>query len=146
MFASKRSEYALRAVTIINIFYIAGRNTRLADIMKTNTDMPRALVQKILNELVQKNILLSKNGPHGGFTFAKSPTTIFLSDIASLFEDTERFKQCVLGLPGCSDQQKCALHDQWKFIRDPFYRIMHDTPVSHLSANDTIRQILNITA
>ena len=50
------------------------------------------------------------------YLFKKLKSTsseIMVEDVLSLFNDSVKDEECVLGIGFCNNECKCALHDQW---------------------------------
>lgn len=113
---SKQGEYGLRAM----LHMAAHRSTQ--DYMNIR-EMAEALgisfyfLTKILQILTQKGFLQSYRGPTGGIAFLIQPENILLSDLVRALEGDDFFDKCLLGLPGCGEQQPCPMHDFWKTIK-----------------------------
>lgn len=72
---------------------------------------------KILQSLTQAGLLASHRGPGGGISFLVPPEQIRLSDIVRILEGADFFDSCLLGLPGCGEQQPCPMHQFWAGLR-----------------------------
>lgn len=73
---------------------------------------------KILQTLTAEGILLSHKGPKGGVMLAKKPEDITILDLVYAIDGSEIFTECVLGLPGCGNQDPCPMHFQWAEVRE----------------------------
>lgn len=73
---------------------------------------------KVLQTLTQHNILISYRGPNGGVALARPADQIRLIDMVAAIDGIDFFEGCVLGLPGCGEQEPCPLHAQWGLMRD----------------------------
>jgi Rrf2 family protein len=76
-------------------------------------DIPYKFLTKIMTELVKEKLIVSIRGREGGFSFAKPPSEIIISEILDIFNDSIKDEECVLGIGFCNGICKCALHDQW---------------------------------
>jgi Rrf2 family protein len=108
---SKSSQYAIRILTYM---------TKYQDLQLLKaTDLSEALsipykfLTKIMTEIVKSGLVISTRGREGGYSFAKPPSEIIISEILDIFHDAIRDEQCVLGIGFCDNVCKCALHDQW---------------------------------
>jgi Rrf2 family protein len=66
-----------------------------------------------MTELVKSGLVVSIRGRDGGYKFEKETSEIMVSDILTIFNDSIKDEQCVLGIGFCNGMCKCALHDQW---------------------------------
>ena len=113
---SKPVEYSLRA-----LFFIIKNGSEKAysgEEIASQEDIPRHYLSKILQKMVLGKILLSIKGPGGGFKLAKNPDEIPLYDVIGVFEDVEeKLDSCAIGWEKCSDENPCALHDEYKKVK-----------------------------
>lgn len=79
MTISKTTGYALIAAGYIAKHYQEGRVE--ASLIADQYNISLMYLFKVLQKLVNANILLSKKGPKGGFTLARSPKDITLLEI-----------------------------------------------------------------
>jgi len=119
---SKKCEYGLQAV-----LYLASKRDKeyfSAKEIARDLKIPKEFVSKILQSLVNYNIVGSKKGNHGGFFLAKKPSQIRLIDIVEAIDGTEIFESCVLGFPNCSSVTPCPVHQEWGKLRDMAYDML----------------------
>ena len=73
---------------------------------------------KILQTLTAEGILHSHKGPKGGVMLAKNANEITILDLIYAIDGPEIFTECVLGLPGCGEEEPCPMHFQWAEVRE----------------------------
>ena len=98
------------------MFYIAardkeGKRTGLKEVTEM-VESPEAFTAKILQQLVKSKLLVSYKGPKGGFELVNKE--IVLVDIVKAIDGTKLLENCVLGLPECSGENPCLVHDKFK--------------------------------
>ena len=81
---STRSRYGVRAVFDI-AYHGGGEGVQIKDIARRQEISPRYLEQ-IFQKLRDASILISKRGPMGGYSLAKSPDEIKVGDIIRVTE------------------------------------------------------------
>lgn len=99
-------------------------------------DVPFAFLTKVLQGLTQNGILLSQRGAAGGVALARSADTITLLEVLAAVGGDAVFRECVLGLPACSDTTPCALHHAWRQQRASLETIFTQTTLAALAAGD----------
>jgi Rrf2 family protein len=101
----KTAEYALRAVACL-----AGDLTEpiSAERLAIETKVPRRYLHKVLQDLVQAELVHSRSGPGGGYSLLRSAETITILDVVNAVAPLERIHHCPLGLP--SHTRLCPLH------------------------------------
>jgi Rrf2 family protein len=87
---------------------------------------------KIFQILTNHNIINSYRGPNGGVSLARPASEIKLMDIVVAIEGEGFFKDCILALPNCGEEQPCPLHKYWGETRDSLKAIFEDTNLAEL--------------
>ncbi len=95
--------------------------------------VPFAFLTKVLQALTQHGLLLSQRGAAGGVALARPAATISLQDILVAVGSDGIFRDCVLGLPECSDAAPCALHHSWREERARLESIFSTTTLADLA-------------
>lgn len=128
---SRQCEYALQAV-----LYLAlksnGEMTSIRELTR-KLDIPYHFVAKILQTLTQKRLLTSLKGPKGGFALAEPATQTTLLQIVRAIDGDGFMKECVLGFPECSGTNPCAVHGEWKGIRDRIQAMLIERSVTQMA-------------
>jgi len=97
--------------------------------MSQTLGIPRNYLSKILHELTRGGLLESTRGPRGGFTLARDPASIVLTDVIDQFDDITGTSRCLLGRPQCSDGNPCPAHERWKELSGSVMAFFQDTTV-----------------
>lgn len=105
---SQTVEYALRA--IVFLCRNEGQSFKVAEI-SSHTQIPKAYLSKILQDISKSAILSSKRGSTGGYQIAKTPSEIQILEIINLVDPIERIKTCPLKLTE-HQSDLCPLHAQ----------------------------------
>lgn len=79
---------------------------------------PPSVLAKLFQTLVKKQILKSKKGPGGGFSFAIPTKKISLIKIVNIIDGSSLFQNCILKHTKCNSNYPCPLHEQWEKARD----------------------------
>jgi Rrf2 family protein len=107
---SKQTQYALRA--IIYLALNASPSHKIGvNVVAEELDVPKQFLSKILQKLVIKNLLHSSKGKSGGFYLTKANLNSNLRLIIETFDGDDLFCSCVMGLPKCSSENPCPLHE-----------------------------------
>lgn len=115
MLLSNACEYGIRAA----IYMAVNMSESYISVGKMSEDLNISFhfLTKTLQILTRKGLLKSYRGPTGGLGFAKDPAEITLMEIVEAIDGDGVFTACIIGLPGCSDENPCPLHDNWKVQR-----------------------------
>lgn len=94
--------------------------------------IPQHFLSKILQNLVNKGLIYSVRGPHGGF-FTKEPilkTTIL--DIVKIVDGLSVLKKCFLGREECSSENPCPMHDEFESCREGIFDTFRNKTIGDL--------------
>lgn len=121
MFFSPSSQQALRA-----LIHLARQDpatpVRVRDIAAAE-GIPQPFLSKLMHNLRNCGLVLSTRGPGGGYTLARAPQDIVLTDVVEAFDgDKHLGNSCILGLDECGEVNPCALHERWKVFREGFQK------------------------
>ena len=101
-----------------------------AEAVATARGLSRPLAAKLLTRLATAGLVTGQPGPGGGYTLARPPEEVRLSDIAELFEPRDPTVFCPFGFTCCEKEQPCALHDQIAALRQSGRRFLEETRLS----------------
>ncbi len=139
---SKKCEYGLQAV----LFLAAKDPGQIisADEIAKKLNIPKEFVSKILQNLTESGIVLSKKGKSGGFALAKDPGKIRMIDIVAAIDGLGIFNSCVLGFPKCSPEHPCPLHEKWGALRTNAYNMLTEETLDKLK-DKTLNKIAHLS-
>ena len=115
-FFSKKCEYGLQAV-----LYLASKGDDLlcsAEEISTKLSIPKEFTSKILQDLTEKGIIISRKGRVGGFKLAVKAYQIRLIDIVEAIDGLGIFQNCIMGFQHCNNNKRCPVHTEWMEIAD----------------------------
>ena len=105
---SQTTEYALRAV----VWLAANPEKPLtAQQIAEATRVPAGYLAKVLQGLSRAGLLHSQRGLGGGFTLARSPSSLTMWDVVQAVDPLKRIRECPLGFAAHADTL-CPLHEQ----------------------------------
>ncbi|MBD3638799.1 MAG: Rrf2 family transcriptional regulator [Crocinitomicaceae bacterium] len=116
MLFSKSCEYALRAT-----MYLAQMesNEKVGiKVIARDLNIPADYLNKVLQTLVQQQLVSSAKGRNGGFYLTKNELNKPLINIVHAIDGKEVFYRCGLGIKNCSSKKPCPLHNDIKAYRD----------------------------
>ena len=128
---SRQCEYALQAV-----LYLAkiksGKMISIKE-MAGQLDIPYHYLAKILQNLSNKGILKSVKGRTGGFALRVPVDQITLLDVIDAVDGPAVKYTCVMGFGDCSEENPCALHNEWVRLRTGLFDVLNDKNVIQLA-------------
>jgi Rrf2 family protein len=122
MLFSKACEYGIRAM-----LYLATQENdnpvRVREIAQA-LRIPLPFLSKIVHTLSRNDLIHSQKGPGGGVTLAKPPSKITMLQVVEVIDGLELFHACALGIPYCSDDFPCPLHEKWGALRSEIHDML----------------------
>lgn len=130
---SKTSEYALRILA-----YMAKDHTKLysAKFLVETLSISDKYLRRLMTDLTRAGFISSTQGRDGGYTFAKNPSLILLSDVVDAVEGMSKYSGCVLGFNNCSDENPCVMHNSWVKVRSEFVNVFTKKSLIELDFSD----------
>ena len=132
---SKSCKYALRAV-----LYLAANTHETkkagAKLIAETLEVPQPFLSKILQQLARHKLIASTKGPNGGFYLDEEKNKTSLRAVIECIEGPEIFTSCILGLPVCSAENPCPLHNE-----AVIYRKGIETYIANRSIEAFVKQI-----
>ena len=128
---SNSSKYAIKAVLYLAVH--ASQNHKvLAKDMSGPTNIPKAYLSKILQELTRHKIVSSMRGPGGGFYLSDDNKETPLLQIVRVIDGDTRLTSCLLSLNECDAEHPCPLHDLVGDTKSNFVKNLEKTTVGNL--------------
>ena len=93
---------------------------------------PQNYLGKMLQGLASTGLVVSQKGLGGGFRLGKSAQDITLFDVVEPVEQVNVWSGCALGLKKCLDTSPCAVHYQWKKVKEQYLKFLKDTTILSL--------------
>lgn len=124
---SQTARYAIR--TVVELARQPDRRVS-ADELSEALEFPRNYLSKTLHALGEEEILEGKRGPGGGYRLAVDPEELSLDTVIAPFERLEAERECVLGLPECSEVDPCPMHETWRQMTDRLRSFFRRTTVA----------------
>ncbi len=131
---SKKTEYALMAAKYMALNNSSGYST--AKEISESYNIPHQLVAKVLQSMARNEIAVSCKGVNGGFTLAKNPELIPLSDIIKAIETNYHIVEC---FDKVGTEDECSKFDCCK-IKDPLAEIQKK--IDKIFLETSLKQIL----
>ena len=128
---SKACEYGIRSVLFIAEQSQLDKRPNIAEISKA-VDSPEPFTAKICQQLARAGVILSKKGPNGGF-YLRKDSTLKLAEIVNTIDGDSIFRGCSLGLPECSSERPCPVHNQFHDVREGLKNMCENTSVMQLA-------------
>jgi Rrf2 family protein len=131
---TKRADYGLMA-----IHYIATHDELGAVSAKRIADefhIPAELLAKILQRLAKKQLIVSHNGPKGGYELARRPSEISVGDVVRALEGPINIVSCLEAASDCPQMAHCSLRRPVQKIQAAITQVLDTMSLSELTSAD----------
>ena len=110
-------------------------NQRINATMLSETlSIPYKFLTKIMTDLVGAGFIESIRGREGGYKFLKKPSEITVDDVLTLFNDSIKDEECILGIKSCDTKAKCPLHDKWLKPKIQLQKVFRESTIEGISS------------
>jgi len=102
-------------------------------VLAEEAQVPGPMLAKVLNRLSRHGIVSGRPGPGGGYGLARPAADTRLLDVVRVTEGPGFGLACLFGLPSCSDESQCPLHEVWGGIRAAMMEVLERHSIRDLS-------------
>src|SRR5436853_7911210 len=131
---TKRADYGLMAIHYIAVHEDLGavNAKRIAD----EFHIPAELLAKILQRLSKRKLILSTNGPKGGYVLARRPAEISVGDVVRALEGPINIVSCLEGESDCPQMAHCNLRRPVQKIQAAISQVLDTMSLAELVSSD----------
>jgi len=137
---TKRADYGLMAIHYIAINDQLGAVSakRIAE----EFGIPPELLAKILQRLAKRRLIVSQNGPKGGYVLARSQDQISVGQVVRALEGPINIVGC-LDHSGCPQEERCNLRRPVQKLQAAISQMLDTMSLADL-ATDDVPELLTI--
>ncbi|NIN72361.1 MAG: SUF system Fe-S cluster assembly regulator [Gemmatimonadetes bacterium] len=128
---TKQTDYG-----IVLLSRMASRPERMfnAGELAAETRLPPPTVSKILKILGREGLLDSHRGVKGGYTLARAPHSITVTEIITALEGPIGITECIDDTPGeCSHEARCPVRGNWHRINEAIRRALDEINLAEMA-------------
>ena len=128
---SKKVDYGL-----ISLMHLARRTERASWSTREiaeKYDIPLELLAKILQKLVQKGLLVSHAGTHGGYSLSRSAGKISAAEVIEAIEGPFSLTNCVSDDGLCGQFEKCNVKSPLQRLNEIVAQTFRDLTIEEMS-------------
>jgi Rrf2 family cysteine metabolism transcriptional repressor len=133
---SKKTDYALMAIQ-----YMASRGTdRVVNTKEIAEEykIPVELLAKVLQKLGKKGLIVSQNGPKGGYVLAKVPEAISVLSIIQAIEGHVGITECYHNEDShCVQMAHCNIRNPIRNIQNSIYGLLESMSIEDMTSFNT---------
>ena len=130
---TKRADYGLMAIHYIAVHDRLGAvNTkRIAE----EFAIPPELLAKVLQRLAKRRLIVSQNGPKGGYVLARHPNEISVGAVVRALEGPISIVSC-LDHGGCPQEPRCTLRRPVQKLQAAISQLLDTMSLAELTSAD----------
>jgi Rrf2 family protein len=120
----------------MSLMHLAQRTERAswsAREIAENYDIPLELLAKILQKLVQKGLLVSHAGTHGGYSLSRPAGRISAAEVIEAIEGPLSLTNCVSDDGLCSQFEKCNVKSPLQRLNEIVAQTFRDLTIEEMS-------------
>jgi Rrf2 family protein len=140
---TKRADYGLMAIHYIAIHDDLGAVSakRIAE----EFAIPQELLAKILQRLAKQGLIVSQNGPKGGYGLSRRPAEITIGEVIRALEGPINIVSCMEESSDCPQMERCTLRRPVKKIQAAITQMLDTMSLAELTSDD-VPEFLTIKA
>jgi Rrf2 family transcriptional regulator, cysteine metabolism repressor len=127
---STRARYGTRALLVLAFNY--GKKPVLLKDIAREQDISERYLENIMTLLLANGIIHSTRGKKGGFSLAKAPSGIRMSDVVQVLEGSLTPVACIDHPQSCKRSALCATRDLWKKMNQAMLAVLEATTLQEL--------------
>jgi Rrf2 family protein len=137
---TKRADYGLMAIHYIALHQDGGSVSakRIAE----EFAIPAELLAKILQRLAKKGLIVSQNGPKGGYALSQPPTDITVGQVVRALEGPINIVNCLESPSECPQVARCNLRRPVLKIQAAISQILDTMSLAELTGEDAAVEFL----
>ncbi len=128
---SRKIDYGLRAMVYLASI-TQGSVVPFREIAR-QMDVPEDFLAKILKTLVDKGLVRSTRGPHGGYALARLSSAISFLDVMEAVEGPVALNVCLDGEDACGYSTVCTLTSVWRRGQERMLDVYRQVKLSELA-------------
>ena len=126
---SKTSEYAIQVMC--RLATEAGQVCSVSHLHR-ELQLPYKYLGRLMHRLAEARLVETLKGKQGGYRLTRLARQIYLYEIIGAVEGLENYQRCILGMPECSSENPCALHEHWLKLRENMQELIFNVTLGDL--------------
>ncbi len=110
---SRKVDYALRAIIPLANEETSERACTVSEIAERER-IPRQFLEKIVQQLIQRGLVRSRRGPHGGYVLGRPAEQVTFRDVIEAVEGPISLNVCVGEHADCFLLGACGMNRIWR--------------------------------
>ncbi len=135
---NRKTEYALLALE--HMYTREGQNGSITSTREVSEayHIPYPLLAKVMQKLAGKGLVRAVHGTKGGYSLAKRPMEISVSDVVGIFEGPIAVTECIKeGHSSCPQLGDCSIKDPFQQLNQKIAKLLTETTLNDLVGRST---------
>jgi Rrf2 family transcriptional regulator, cysteine metabolism repressor len=107
--------------------------------------IPQELLAKILQRLAKQGLIVSHNGPKGGYVLARRPAEVSVGEVIRALEGPINIVSCLEDSSDCPQMERCNLRRPVKKLQVAITQMLDTMSLAELTSQD-VPDLLTIRA
>ncbi len=127
---SKKIDYGLMAIhyMVIHNSESVANTKQIAE----EYNIPVELLAKVLQKLAKKGLIVSQNGPKGGYSLGKAPNRITVAEVVEAIEGPIRIADCYK-MDGCLQMARCSIRTPIEKIQSSIIELLDKMTMAQIN-------------
>ena len=138
---TKRADYGLMAIHYIAVQ--ADHGSVSAKKIAEEFRIPPELLAKILQRLAKQGLIVSQNGPKGGYVLARRPTDISVGQVVRALEGPLKIVSCYED-ESCPQMERCNIRRPVQKLQTAIVSMLDAMSLAELTATEDVPDVLAI--
>lgn len=136
---SKLADYAIRIIHVLLTDQCVSAS-KIAE----KSGIPEPTVSKILKKLAESRLLVSIQGPKGGYRLAKSVEKISLAELITVMDGTPAMTECCKTAYDCAQDAVCGQQHNWQIVNHLVFSVLDRISLLDMKTGISQNQIKKI--
>lgn len=126
---TKHSDYAIRALLVLaqkNGMFLSAR------LIAKEQNIPYQFLRGILQTLLKRKLIVSREGGGGGFRLNQPPESIIVEEVIRIFQGDIQLSECMFREKICRNRAVCVLRKQIQRIEQIVVKEFQDITIGTL--------------
>ena len=131
---TKRADYGLMAIHYIAVHDQVGAvsSKRIAEEFR----IPAELLAKIMQRLAKEGLIVSQNGPKGGYVLSRRAASITVGEVIRALEGPIRIVECYEDESDCPQMERCNLRRPMQKVQAAISQMLDTMSLAELTSQD----------
>jgi Rrf2 family protein len=126
---TKKTDYALMA--LLHMGFMTERPLVNAKEIAETYQIPVEMMAKILQTLSRGGVIISENGPKGGYALSRAPERISVGEVIATIEGPIGITDCMLSATAtCMQAETCTIRTPVEHIQQRISQLLDDMSVA----------------